>query len=1154
MPRHHFISYSRVEASEFAKQLHDELEAEKIWAWIDQHDIKAGRNWDAQVDEAVRDSITMLFVMTPDSVMDNSQCHKEWSRALRYKIEVIPLRCHPDVEPPFRLQDIQWIDFTDGFDAGIARLRKHFRWRDTPEGQLQTLMVRLKSAERDLPRAGDEHEQTRIAEEIAALKDDIDGMQALVDDRQTVIERAAASIEARLAIERQPADAPRKSSKFINPPPMAAALYFQDRFDETKQIADFLQDESLRMMTLFGTGGVGKTATVCRVLKALESRRLPDELGSLAVDGILYLSTGSGPYRVSVPTLFTGLSKLLPADAVEAFDAINYDASISTTAKMQSLLGHFTANPVVVLLDNFEDIVDLETHQLRDADLDKALRALLAAPQHAVKVIITTRVKPRDLMLEFPERQRVYELEKGLNSPYAENILREMDSDGALNLRDASDVVLGKVREVTRGFPRALQAFVAILRSDRNTQRDDLLAELERWHNKQPVDTPSEGVSHIVEKLVGEAFNRLDSTARLVMQALAIYNRPVPAVAVDYLLQAYAPGLDSASVLRRLVNMHLVHRDGNQYFTHPADSVYALTLVPRTEESAKAAGIQLTFTHKALFERAASYYESVRKPRDEWKSLQDIAAQLAEIDMRYAAEDYSSSAKLLNTLTTEYLMPWGHPHLIVKLHERLQGKLQELPDKIDSLHNLGTAYEILGQTNEAITQYREALNAAQEVNNKGAECGLLNSLGAAFIDLGQTESATQHFEEGLEIARAIGDRVAEGRLIAGMGSVFWSRGEWHKAMDHCRQALERARQHYNQYEEARCLGVVGGLYLALGQVTEAIASCRESLDISREIGYRLAEGRYLGNLGLAYEAAGELTQAMECFQSGLSITRDIGDRIAEIAYTCNWGMIQLRIGEMVEAAKSTEEALKLSQQFCYPAGEAVSLINLGFICGCLGNTSSAVDYYDEALAVVRTIGDRHGECKILENVGYIRLVSGNVSEAIRLCRQAVEIADEIRSVHLQVEVRCLLALVTLCSGDSSAADHLVTEAVNFEYLPDNHYTCAIAGVVAFQNCDIARAQELFTVALVTANELVGKSYRNYNAWDAKGLATAGLALGFPDSDAYLRQAIEAYQTARAITSAPGLVAEVLLQFDALAVADTAGLLASVRSAAAGEQI
>ena len=70
---------------------------------------------------------------------------------------------------PFRLEPRQYIDFTHGVDAGLARLREHVRWRATPEGVLHTLQERLEDAQRDLLRS-EEADKPRIKEEIAALE------------------------------------------------------------------------------------------------------------------------------------------------------------------------------------------------------------------------------------------------------------------------------------------------------------------------------------------------------------------------------------------------------------------------------------------------------------------------------------------------------------------------------------------------------------------------------------------------------------------------------------------------------------------------------------------------------------------------------------------------------------------------------------------------------------------------------------------------------------------------------------------------------------------------------------------------------------------------------------------------------------------------
>jgi ATP/maltotriose-dependent transcriptional regulator MalT len=193
---------------------------------------------------------------------------------------------------------------------------------------------------------------------------------------------------------------------------------------------------------------------------------------------------------------------------------------------MSVLLEALSKQRVVVLLDSFEDMVDVKTLEVADPELDEALQSVLITPGHGLKVILTTRMAPRSLLLVQPALQWRLDLDEGLASPYAENLLRAMDPDGSLGLKTASDDQLRTARERTRGSPRALEALVAILAADRHTSLTELLAE-----------TGGLLPEHVVQVLVGEAFNRLDPLAQQVMQALAIYGQPVAAVAVDYLLQ-----------------------------------------------------------------------------------------------------------------------------------------------------------------------------------------------------------------------------------------------------------------------------------------------------------------------------------------------------------------------------------------------------------------------------------------------------------------------------------------------------------------------------------------------------------------------------------------------------------------------------------------
>jgi hypothetical protein len=91
---HYFVSYSRIDAAKEAPWLADTL-AEgptRFPLWVDKRELRPGEDWDEQIVEAIKTCRGLLFVMTTDSVRPNSMCKREWTRALKYKKPVIPLR------------------------------------------------------------------------------------------------------------------------------------------------------------------------------------------------------------------------------------------------------------------------------------------------------------------------------------------------------------------------------------------------------------------------------------------------------------------------------------------------------------------------------------------------------------------------------------------------------------------------------------------------------------------------------------------------------------------------------------------------------------------------------------------------------------------------------------------------------------------------------------------------------------------------------------------------------------------------------------------------------------------------------------------------------------------------------------------------------
>ena len=369
-------------------------------------------------------------------------------------------------------------------------------------------------------------------------------------------------IDSGIVREQVPAEPqPVRASKFVNPPPAAAPTWFQDRQLETGLLARYVTDPAIRVVSVTGRGGIGKTAMVCRLLKGLEVGLIPDvegESAKITVRGIVYLSS-KGVHQVEYPTLVADLLRLLPANSAQRLDRMYQDPRHRPADMMLALLEAFpVGEPVVVLLDNLESVMDAERETLNEKALHEALSAVLTAPAHAVTVIATTRVAPTALIKVEPAAQRQLRLEHGLGSPDAQIVLRgALDDDGHLGLRDAANELLDGLRRHTRGFPRALEAVKAILDGDATLTPEDLLDRTRHLPENQ-----------VVQVLVGEAYDVLDAAAQQVMQALSVYPAPVSAVGVEFLLRPVNPTTNAAPILSRLVRRQLVRFHDQHYYLH----------------------------------------------------------------------------------------------------------------------------------------------------------------------------------------------------------------------------------------------------------------------------------------------------------------------------------------------------------------------------------------------------------------------------------------------------------------------------------------------------------------------------------------------------------------------------------------------------------
>jgi len=322
----------------------------------------------------------------------------------------------------------------------------------------------------------------------------------------------------------------------------------------------------VRLVSVVGRGGMGKTALVSKVLADLERGILPvpGEERELSIDGILYLSarsTGLGLERI-----YADVGRMLGEPAASKL-ADRWAGDAPLAAKVEHLLEAMRDGPYLILLDNLEDSLTEES-DIAEEGLRLFIERCLTQPD-GVRLIATSREKVR-LAAAALHSARCIPLREGLPEDEAVALLRDLDPQGTLGLRDAPEGDLRRAVRLTRGIPRALEILAGILHEDPTASLPRLLADGDAFG------------AEVVEQLVAEGYHRLGDDERRIMEALAVLDRPVDETAIAYLLHPWFPGMDMRAGQRRLVSSYFASasRVTGEYSLHPLDRDYAYRQIP----------------------------------------------------------------------------------------------------------------------------------------------------------------------------------------------------------------------------------------------------------------------------------------------------------------------------------------------------------------------------------------------------------------------------------------------------------------------------------------------------------------------------------------------------------------------------------------------
>ncbi|MBU7029681.1 MAG: tetratricopeptide repeat protein [Theionarchaea archaeon] len=103
--------------------------------------------------------------------------------------------------------------------------------------------------------------------------------------------------------------------------------------------------------------------------------------------------------------------------------------------------------------------------------------------------------------------------------------------------------------------------------------------------------------------------------------------------------------------------------------------------------------------------------------------------------------------------------------------------------------SLGIIFYSVGNLNEALKYYKEALENYKKGGYKQEEASLLGNIGLIYSDKGELDEALKYHEGALEIDREIGYKQGEASDLGNIGLIYSDKGELDEALKYLEEAL-----------------------------------------------------------------------------------------------------------------------------------------------------------------------------------------------------------------------------------------------------------------------------------------------------------------------------------------------------------------------------
>lgn len=685
---------------------------------------------------------------------------------------------------------------------------------------------------------------------------------------------------------------------------------FIGREKEVSVVKQLVRSADVRLLTLTGPGGTGKTRLALQVAA---------ELNDLFTDGIYFVDLAPiGQSTFVLPAVVQTLGLRGESDQ----------------PPLTRLKEELQRKHVLLLLDNFEQVMDAAVEV---ADL------LVGCPY--LKVIVTSRVLLHIRAeyefivppLSLPDPSPVSDL--AMLSQYESVTLflqRARAANPAFQLTIANaPVVAGIVRSLD-GLPLAIELAAARMKL---FSPETLHARLDR--RLQVLTGGARDLAarqQTLRNTIEWSYRLLDEEEQRLFRRLSVF---VNGCTVEAVEAVYAALNDEESQLLETLA-----------------SLLDKSLLQRKEPGA---GLEPRFV---MLETIREYALEALAASGEMYTLHKThAAYLLDVLPQYVAGlDSPDPGLWLNRLEQEH----------DNLRAALQWSLNQTGSEREMALQLAGELTPFWRTRGYFSEGRDFLERAlvgSESMSPSIRVKAVYATARMNETQGDHDRAEKLTEESLELYRAIGDRIGLAYALHMRADIAWGRADLAMACSLAEESLALFKELGEKEPIPGLLVHLGSLAIDQGEYNRAYALLEESLALDREIGEKTSIAEALFNLArVCYFSAGDLVQARAFFEEGFAIYSEVDDK-ESIAYClCFAGLLDLAQGNLVLARSSIEQGVTLFKEMRHRHGTATSTAALAKVVAAQDDNAVACTLYEESIAVAKKVGDKVTMASSLEGL------------------------------------------------------------------------------------------------------------------------------------------------------------------------------------------